>query len=107
MGSTAASGGEPPAGGCFAGRHQAMIIPITDKQADYADGVAQKLKDADIRVEVDRSRDRMQAKIREVQLQKIPYMLVVGNREAEAGTAAIRLRTEEDLGARPVDLASA
>ena len=81
---------------------QAVIIPITDKQADYADEVAAKLKDADIRVEVDRSRDRMQAKIRNAQLQKIPYMLVVGGREAEAGAVAVRLRSGEDLGAMPV-----
>ncbi len=82
---------------------QAVIIPITDKQADYADEVAAKLKDADIRVEVDRSRDRMQAKIRNAQLQKIPYMLVVGGREAEAGSVAVRLRSGEDLGAMPVE----
>ena len=82
---------------------QAVIIPITDKQADYADEVAAKLKDADIRVEVDRSRDRMQAKIRNAQLQKIPYMLVVGGREAEAGAVAVRLRSGEDLGAMPVE----
>ena len=82
---------------------QAMIIPITDKQADYADEVAQTLKAADIRVEVDRSRDRMQAKIRNAQLQKVPYMLVVGGREAEANAVAVRLRSGEDLGAMPVE----
>ncbi len=82
---------------------QAMVIPITDKQADYADEVAQKLKAADIRVEVDRSRDRMQAKIRNAQLQKVPYMLVVGGREAEANAVAVRLRSGEDLGAMPVE----
>jgi threonyl-tRNA synthetase len=82
---------------------QAMLIPITDKQADYAAGVAEQLRDAGIRAEVDRSRDRMQAKIRNAQLQKIPYMLVVGGREAEAGAVAVRLRSGEDLGAMPVD----
>jgi threonyl-tRNA synthetase len=82
---------------------QAMIIPITDKQADYADEVAQKLKAADIRVEVDRSRDRMQAKIRNAQLQKVPYMLVIGGREAEANAVAVRLRSGEDLGAMPIE----
>jgi threonyl-tRNA synthetase len=82
---------------------QAMIIPITDKQADYAAQVAERLKDAGIRVEVDRSRDRMQAKIRNAQLQKVPYMLVIGGREAEAGAVAVRLRSGEDLGAMPVD----
>ena len=65
--------------------------------------MAEKLKATDVRVEVDRSRDRMQAKIRNAQLQKIPYMLVVGGREAEAGAVAVRLRSGEDLGAMPVD----
>ena len=65
--------------------------------------VAQKLKSADIRVEVDNSRDRMQAKIRNAQLQKVPYMLVVGGREADAGAVAVRLRSGEDLGAMPVE----
>jgi threonyl-tRNA synthetase len=82
---------------------QAMIIPITDKQADYANDIAEKLKDAGIRAEVDSSRDRMQAKIRNAQLQKVPYMLVVGGREAEANAVAVRVRSGEDLGAMPVD----
>jgi len=82
---------------------QAEIIPITDKQLDFAEDVARRLKDADIRVEVDSSRDRMQAKIRNAQLQKVPYMLVVGKREAEADSVSVRLRSGEDLGAMPVD----
>jgi threonyl-tRNA synthetase len=82
---------------------QAMVIPITDKQAEYAAQVQQRLKDAGIRVEVDGSRDRMQAKIRNAQLQKVPYMLVVGGREAEANAVAVRLRSGEDLGAMPLD----
>ena len=55
-----------------------------------------------MRVEVDDSADRMQAKIRQAQLERIPYMLVVGDREAAEGVVSLRLRTEEDLGARPV-----
>ncbi len=82
---------------------QATIIPITDKQAEYAAQVEQTLRDAGIRVEVDSSRDRMQAKIRNAQLQKVPYMLVVGGREAEANAVAVRLRSGEDLGAMSVD----
>jgi threonyl-tRNA synthetase len=82
---------------------QATIIPITDKQAEYAAQVEQKLRDAGIRVEVDSSRDRMQAKIRNAQLQKVPYMLVVGGREAEANAVAVRLRSGEDMGAMSVD----
>ncbi|MFW6075549.1 MAG: His/Gly/Thr/Pro-type tRNA ligase C-terminal domain-containing protein, partial [Chloroflexota bacterium] len=81
---------------------QAIVIPIADRHVDYADAVADQLAQAGIRCEVDRRSDRMQAKIREAQVQKIPYMLVVGDREAEAEAAAVRLRTEENLGAMPV-----
>ena len=56
-----------------------------------------------MRVEVDDRRDRMQAKIRDAQLQKIPYMLVIGKREAAEGAVAVRLRTGQDLGAMPVE----
>jgi pimeloyl-ACP methyl ester carboxylesterase len=73
------------------------------RPSSYAAQVAERLKDAGIRVEVDRSRDRMQAKIRNAQLQKVPYMLVIGGREAEAGAVAVRLRSGEDLGAMPID----
>ncbi len=82
---------------------QAMIIPITDKQTEFAANVESRLKAQGIRVEVDNSRDRMQAKIPNPQLQKVPYMLVVGGREAEADSVAVRLRSGEDLGAMPVD----
>ena len=61
-----------------------------------------KLKEANIRAEVNASGDRMQAKIRLAQMQKIPYMLIVGDREAEAGAVALRLRTGENLGAQPL-----
>ncbi|MGI9252409.1 MAG: aminoacyl--tRNA ligase-related protein, partial [Thermomicrobiales bacterium] len=82
---------------------QAQIIPITDDQAAFANEVARKLTDAGIRAKVDESRDRMQAKIRNAQLEKIPYMLVIGKREVEAGAVAVRLRNGRDLGALPVD----
>jgi threonyl-tRNA synthetase len=82
---------------------QAVLIPITGDQIDYANEVAQKMKAAGIRADVDDGRDRMQAKIRNAQLKKIPFMLVIGKREAEAGAVAIRLRTGEDLGAVPVE----
>ena len=81
---------------------QAMIIPIADRHVAYANEVQQKLKEVGIRSEVDSSSDRMQAKIRNAQLQKIPYMLVVGDKEAEAGAVAIRLRSGEDLKAKPL-----
>lgn len=82
---------------------QAVVIPITDGQVPYAREVQEKLKAAGLRVDVDDSNRRMQAKIREHQLQKVPYMLVVGGREAAAGQVAVRLRSNEDLGAMPVD----
>src|SRR5690606_2642270 len=81
---------------------QAAIIPITDDQVPYAHEVAQTLKDAGLRVDVNDRRDRMQAKIREAQMQKVPYMLVIGKREAADGAVAVRLRNGRDLGAMPV-----
>jgi threonyl-tRNA synthetase len=81
---------------------QATIIPIADRHQPYADEVAATLRDAGFRVEVDARGERMNAKIRHAQLQKIPYMLVAGDREAEAGTVAVRVRTGEDLGAVPL-----
>jgi threonyl-tRNA synthetase len=82
---------------------QASIIPITDDQSEFAAQVEARLKAAGIRAEVNPGSGRMQAKIRNAQLQKIPYMLVIGGREAEADSVAVRLRTGEDLGAMPVD----
>lgn len=81
---------------------QAAIIPITDDQIPYAREIERTLKEAGLRVEVNDRRDRMQAKIREAQLQKIPYMLVIGKREAGEGAVAVRLRNGRDLGAMPV-----
>jgi threonyl-tRNA synthetase len=81
---------------------QAILIPITDRHVPYARRVAHELRDGGVRVEVDDSSNRMNAKIRNAQLQKIPYMLVVGDREAEAGAVAVRTRDEEDRGAMPV-----
>jgi threonyl-tRNA synthetase len=81
---------------------QAMIIPIADRHAEYADKVAGQLKEAGFRVEVDKRPERMQAKIRDAQLQKIPYMLVCGDKEVEAGAVAVRLRSGEDMKAKPL-----
>ena len=81
---------------------QATIIPIADRHQPYADEVAGTLREAGFRVEVDARSERMNAKIRHAQLQKVPYMLVAGDREAEAGTVAVRVRTGEDLGAIPL-----
>jgi len=82
---------------------QARIIPITDHHLPYANRVAGQLRKAGLRVEVDDTAKRMNAKIREAQVQKVPYMLVIGNREQENGQVAVRLRTEENLGAMAVD----
>ncbi len=81
---------------------QAAIIAITDDQYPFADKVLEQLKATGIRAEVDRSGARMQAKIRNAQLRKVPYMLVIGKREEEVGAVAVRLRSGEDLGAMPV-----
>src|SRR5688500_16106004 len=81
---------------------QVAIIPITDDQVAFADEVARRLTEAGLRIEVNDRRDRMQAKIREAQLQKIPYMLVIGKREAAEEAVAGRLRNGRDLGAMPV-----
>ncbi|HXF69729.1 MAG TPA: threonine--tRNA ligase, partial [Thermoflexus sp.] len=82
---------------------QAVVIPITDRHVSYAHEIGTKLRAAGLRVEVDDRSERMQAKIRDAQLQKIPYMLIVGDREAAAGTVAVRLRTGEDLGAMSLE----
>lgn len=81
---------------------QARLIPITDHHLAYVQMVAGQLRKAGLRVEVDDTTKRMNAKIRDAQVQKIPYMLVIGNRELENGQVAVRLRTEEDLGAMAI-----
>jgi threonyl-tRNA synthetase len=82
---------------------QAVVIPIADRHLDYARDVAARLELAGVRVDVDGRREKVNFKIREAQTQKVPYMLVVGDREVESGQAAVRARTEGDLGARPID----
>ena len=82
---------------------QAVVIPIADRHVEYAQELKARLEAANVRVNVDDGNDRMNAKIRNAQLQKVPYMLVVGDREIEAGAAAVRLRSGDDLGALPVD----
>ena len=81
---------------------QAIVLPITDRQNEYARQVADQLGAAGIRTELDSRSEKVNFKIREAQLQKIPYMLVVGGREAEAGTVAVRQRKRGDLGAKPI-----
>ncbi len=81
---------------------QVMMVPIADRHIDYAKEVAVQLRSAGMRVEVDTSKSRMNKKIREAQLQKIPYMLVVGDSEMEAAAVAVRTRDNEDRGAMVV-----
>ncbi len=82
---------------------QAEIIPIADRHFDYAREVEKGLRAAGFRVEIDDRSERMNAKIRDAQLQKVPYMLVVGDKEAATHAVAVRLRTGEDLKAMPLD----
>ncbi|MBO0796135.1 MAG: threonine--tRNA ligase, partial [Ktedonobacteraceae bacterium] len=77
---------------------QAMIIPIADRHMEYAEHVREVLRDAGIRVEIDERNERMNTKIRDAQLQKVPYMLVAGDKEADAALVALRLRTNENRG---------
>ncbi|MBZ0275785.1 MAG: threonine--tRNA ligase [Anaerolineae bacterium] len=81
---------------------QAVLIPIADRHLDYANKVAAELKAAGLRVEVDQGKARMANKIRTNRERHVPYMLIVGDRDAEAGTVSVRLRTDEDLGAIPL-----
>ncbi len=77
---------------------QVMLIPIADRHLEYAHQVAKRLQEAGVRVDVDERSERMNAKIRDAQNQKIPYMLVVGDKEAEQGMVALRLRSGENPG---------
>jgi threonyl-tRNA synthetase len=79
-----------------------MIIPIADRHREYAEKVRRSLKAAGVRAEVDVRGERMNAKIRDAQLQKIPYMLVVGDKEAAADAVSVRLRTNVDLKSMPL-----
>ncbi|MBM3140308.1 MAG: threonine--tRNA ligase [Chloroflexi bacterium] len=81
---------------------QAVVIPIADRHNDYAWHVARELRGRGLRVEVDDSNERMGNKIRRAQLQRLPYMLVVGDREAEAEAVSVRDRSGDDLGAMPL-----
>jgi threonyl-tRNA synthetase len=82
---------------------QAVVLPITERQNDYAQQVLEKLLDAGVRAELDDRNEKLQSKIRDAQLQKVPYMLVIGGKEAEAGTVSVRHRAKGDLGPRPLE----
>ena len=78
-------------------------MPITDRQAEYAKKVHARLEEAGIRSHLDDRKEKVNLKIREAQMQKVPYMLVVGDREAESGAVAVRHRKHGDLGAKPLE----
>ncbi len=82
---------------------QVRVLPITDRNLEYAREVAQKLRQNEIRVEIDEASATLQAKIRNAELMKIPHMLVVGDREQESGQVAVRSREAGDLGPRPLE----
>ena len=82
---------------------QAIVIPITDRAHDYADKIFKLLQDEGIRAEVDKRNEKLQYKIREGEVNKIPYMLIMGDREKEAGTVSLRARKEGDLGAVKIE----
>jgi threonyl-tRNA synthetase len=82
---------------------QAVLIPISDRHVNYCVEVQARLKKAGMRVALDQSEDRMNAKIRKAQMQKIPFMLVVGDREQEGNAVAVRLRSGEDLKSKTIE----
>jgi threonyl-tRNA synthetase len=82
---------------------QAAVLPITDRQLEYARQVCDRLVAEGIRATVDDRSEKVNLKIRDAQLQKVPYMLVIGDREAQAGQVAVRHRKHGDQGAKPLD----
>jgi threonyl-tRNA synthetase len=82
---------------------QATLIPIADRHIDYCREVTATLRKSGLRVEVDERGERMQAKIRDAQLQKVPYMLIAGDRDVAAGNVSVRTRNNEDLGPMSVE----
>ena len=82
---------------------QAVLIPIADRHVDYCRKIAEQLKAANLRAEVDDSSERMGNKIRKAQAQKVPYMLIAGDRELESGQVSVRMRSGEDLKGKTVD----
>jgi len=81
---------------------QVEICPVSEKVAEYAKHVTETMKGHRLRVHLDDRNEKLPAKIRDAQLQKIPYMLVVGGKEAEAGTVSVRHRSKGDLGPKPL-----
>ena len=82
---------------------QVRVLPISEKTLEYAENAAAKLSEAGVRLSVDRSSDKIGAKVRNTRLDRVPYMLVIGQREVEEGAVAVRHRDKEDMGTMPID----
>ncbi len=82
---------------------QVVVLPITDRANEWAEKVARKLREAQLRVETNLKGEKIGAKIRDAQLQKIPFMLVIGDREMEQEKVAVRERSKGDIGAMSLD----
>ena len=82
---------------------QVKILPISDKFMDYANNILQTLKNAGIRAEIDDRNEKIGKKIRDTELAKVPYMLVIGEKEMNEGKASVRRQGKGDLGAKPVE----
>jgi threonyl-tRNA synthetase len=82
---------------------QAAVLPVSGKFADYGQEVTARLKNAGFRVHLDDRNEKLQAKIRDAQLQKVPYMLIIGEKESAAKLVAVRHRSKGDLGPRPLE----
>ena len=82
---------------------QVRILPVTDRAKEYAENIKQKLDDMDVRVTVDNRNEKIGYKIRQAQLEKVPYFFIVGDKEVEDGTVSLRSRKDGDLGASALD----
>ena len=81
---------------------QVKLLPVSDKSMDYAQEVEKRLKSLGIRVETDTRNEKIGYKIREAQLEKLPYMLIIGDKEKEEGTVSVRMREKGDIGSMPL-----
>jgi len=82
---------------------QVRVLPISEKTLEYAEAAAARLSDLGVRLTLDRSGDKIGAKIRNARLDRVPYMLVIGQREADDGTVSVRHRDKDDLGTKMLD----
>ena len=82
---------------------QVRILPIAERHAEYAEKLAKQMKDKDIQIEVDSRNEKIGYKIREAQLQKVPYMIIVGDKEADTGTISVRSRDKGELGSQELE----